>query len=143
SRHAPERRRVPAQRAAPADPGGASPDRGRDVGAGVRGGPARHPQPSSRLRRRGCPTRDVAIAPRRRGGPQDLPLRATPRDMSVALLRKVVEALERAGIAHMLTGSFASNEYGELRSTQDIDVVIDATPEQLDVFLDEFDLEDY
>lgn len=63
--------------------------------------------------------------------------------MSVALLRKVVDALDRAGIAHMLTGSFASNEYGELRSTQDIDVVIDPTPGQLDRFLDEFDPEHF
>jgi hypothetical protein len=63
--------------------------------------------------------------------------------MSAALLRKAVEALDRAGIAHMLTGSFASNEYGELRSTQDIGIVIDPTPEQLDAFLDEFDSDDY
>lgn len=36
----------------------------------------------------------------------------------------------------MLTGSFASNEYGELRSTQDIDIVVDPTPDSLDSFLD-------
>ncbi|HWL41652.1 MAG TPA: hypothetical protein VNQ73_01825 [Ilumatobacter sp.] len=63
--------------------------------------------------------------------------------MSLALLRKVVEALDATAIPHMLTGSFASNEYGELRSTQDIDLVIDPTPTALDAFLDAFPVDDY
>lgn len=39
----------------------------------------------------------------------------------------------------MLTGSFASNEYGELRSTQDIDIVIDPTATSLGEFLNLID----
>jgi hypothetical protein len=40
------------------------------------------------------------------------------------LLRRVVEALDRAGIDYMLTGSFASSLQGEPRSTHDLDLVI-------------------
>jgi hypothetical protein len=43
--------------------------------------------------------------------------------------------LEVAGIPFMVTGSLASSYYGKPRSTQDVDVVIDPTPEQLDHFL--------
>lgn len=44
---------------------------------------------------------------------------------------RVTGALERAGIPHMLTGSFASSYYGVPRTTQDIDFVIAPTPDQL------------
>ena len=44
---------------------------------------------------------------------------------------RVTGALERAGIAHMLTGSFASSYYGVPRTTQDIDFVIAPTTDQL------------
>lgn len=37
----------------------------------------------------------------------------------------VVEALDRLGIAYMLTGSLVSSYYGEPRSTHDIDVVVE------------------
>ena len=40
------------------------------------------------------------------------------------LLRRVVEALERAGVDYMLTGSFVSSLPGEPRATHDIDVVV-------------------
>lgn len=43
-----------------------------------------------------------------------------------ALLRRVVRALDDAGVAHMLTGSLASSLQGEPRATHDIDLVIDA-----------------
>jgi hypothetical protein len=43
----------------------------------------------------------------------------------------VISALDRAGIPYMLTGSFASNLYGEGRATQDIDLVIVAEPGQM------------
>lgn len=43
----------------------------------------------------------------------------------------MTEALERAGIAYMLTGSFASSYHGAPRATQDIDMVISPTPDQL------------
>ncbi|MGH7561505.1 MAG: nucleotidyl transferase AbiEii/AbiGii toxin family protein [Gemmatimonadales bacterium] len=48
-----------------------------------------------------------------------------------AVLRRVVAALEQSGIPFMLTGSFASAYHGVPRATQDIDLVIDPTPEQL------------
>jgi len=47
------------------------------------------------------------------------------------IFRRVVEALERAGIPYMLTGSFASSFHGTPRATQDIDLVIAPTAEQL------------
>jgi hypothetical protein len=58
---------------------------------------------------------------------------------AAALLREVVEALDGAGIPHMLVGSFASSSHGAPRSTQDIDLVIDPTPQALDRFVAAFD----
>jgi len=40
------------------------------------------------------------------------------------LLRKVIQALDQAGIQYMITGSLASSLQGEPRSTHDIDMVI-------------------
>jgi hypothetical protein len=51
------------------------------------------------------------------------------------VLQRITVALDRAGVAYMLTGSFASAYYGSLRSTQDIDLVITATPEQLQTLI--------
>jgi hypothetical protein len=53
------------------------------------------------------------------------------------LLRWAVELLDRCGVPYMLAGSFASNEYGELRTTQDVDIVIDPSRQQLSTMLDE------
>lgn len=47
------------------------------------------------------------------------------------VFREVIAALEQAEIPYMLTGSFASNLYGNARATQDIDLVITATLDQL------------
>jgi hypothetical protein len=47
------------------------------------------------------------------------------------VLRRITTALDDAHIDYMLTGSFASAYHGAPRSTQDIDFVIQATPEQL------------
>jgi hypothetical protein len=47
------------------------------------------------------------------------------------VFRRVVGALEQVGIPYMLTGSFASSYHGAPRATQDIDVVVAATPAQL------------
>jgi hypothetical protein len=52
------------------------------------------------------------------------------------VLRRISAALDRAGIAYMLTGSFASAYHGIPRSTQDIDIVITANPEQLRRFVE-------
>jgi hypothetical protein len=47
------------------------------------------------------------------------------------VLRRTTTALDHAEIEYMLTGSFASAYHGAPRSTQDIDFVIQATPEEL------------
>jgi hypothetical protein len=47
------------------------------------------------------------------------------------VLQRIVGALERAGIPSMLTGSFASSYHGMPRATQDIDIVISPTADQL------------
>jgi hypothetical protein len=39
------------------------------------------------------------------------------------VLQRIILALDQAGIAYMLSGSFASAYYGASRSTQDIDFV--------------------
>ena len=52
------------------------------------------------------------------------------------VLRRITAALDQAGIAYMLTGSFASVYYGSPRSTQDIDLVIATNPAQLRAFIE-------
>jgi hypothetical protein len=59
------------------------------------------------------------------------------------VLRRLTSALDRAGIAYMLTGSFASVYYGLPRSTQDIDLVIAADPEQLKGFIGGLSADEY
>ncbi len=56
--------------------------------------------------------------------------------MSVTeVLRKITTALDQAGIAYMLSGSFASAYHGVPRATQDVDLVIEATAAQLEAFV--------
>lgn len=50
-------------------------------------------------------------------------------------LRRIVAALDAAGIPHMVAGSFASTHHGRPRTTQDIDFVIDPSPQALDAFV--------
>lgn len=47
------------------------------------------------------------------------------------IFRRIIGALEAAGIPYMLTGSFASSFHGTPRATQDIDLVIAPTAGQL------------
>ena len=54
-------------------------------------------------------------------------------------LARIVRELERAGIEHMLAGSFASTYHGEPRTTADIDLVIDPNREALDLFVRQAD----
>lgn len=55
------------------------------------------------------------------------------------LMHYVVDALERHGIRYAITGSHASNAFGETRFTNDIDVVIELfSQELLDELLKEF-----
>lgn len=64
--------------------------------------------------------------------------------MSVpAIFQRITAALDQAGIAYMLSGSFASAYYGAPRSTQDIDLVIEATPAQLRAFVQSLPAGDY
>ena len=56
-------------------------------------------------------------------------------------LRAIVALLEDAAIPYMVVGSFASMVHGEPRTTHDIDVVIDPTPESLEQFLAALDPE--
>lgn len=59
------------------------------------------------------------------------------------VFQRITAALERAGIGYMLSGSFASAYYGAPRSTQDIDLVIDANPAQLRAFLNALPGDEY
>ena len=54
-------------------------------------------------------------------------------------LVRIAQALEAAGVAFMVTGSHSSSHYGQPRTTNDIDLVIDPTPEQLTRFVDLLD----
>lgn len=54
-------------------------------------------------------------------------------------LARIVRELERAGIAHMLAGSFASTYHGDPRTTADIDLVIDPDRAALERFLAQAD----
>jgi len=64
--------------------------------------------------------------------------------MSAAkVFREVIAALEQANIPYMLTGSFASNLYGTGRATQDIDLVIAASPDQMRTLQSFFRSTDY
>jgi len=59
------------------------------------------------------------------------------------VFRRITAALDRAGIPYMLSGSFASAYYGAPRSTQDIDLVIEANPAQLTTFIQSLPAEEY
>jgi hypothetical protein len=55
----------------------------------------------------------------------------------------VIAALERAAIPYMVTGSYASSAHGRVRATEDIDIVIAPTGDQLRAFVAEFPIERY
>jgi hypothetical protein len=59
------------------------------------------------------------------------------------VFRWITSSLDRAGIAYMLTGSFASAYYGAPRSTQDIDIVVEATAAQLQAFVQSLPSQEY
>jgi hypothetical protein len=54
-------------------------------------------------------------------------------------LAEIVRKLDRAGIEHMLAGSFASSFHGEPRTTNDIDLVIDCDRASLERFVRRLD----
>ena len=47
------------------------------------------------------------------------------------VFHRITGILNKAGIAYMVAGSFASSYYGTQRSTRDIDLVVEASPSQL------------
>jgi len=55
-----------------------------------------------------------------------------------AVFERLRAALESSGVRYFVTGSFASSAHGVPRSTNDIDIVIAPTPQQLDALLDQF-----
>ena len=53
-------------------------------------------------------------------------------------LKQITTSLLQNGIPFMIAGSVGSARYGEPRSTNDVDIVIDPTAEQLDALLGSF-----
>jgi hypothetical protein len=56
---------------------------------------------------------------------------------------RLIAALGRSEVPYMVTGSYASSAHGTPRATQDIDVVIAPTAEQLKALLQEFPSDRY
>ena len=54
------------------------------------------------------------------------------------VLQLVVSNLERLNIPYMVAGSFASSFYGFARFTQDADVIVNLSPDQVDAFSQAF-----
>jgi len=54
------------------------------------------------------------------------------------VLQEVLSRLDQCGIAHMITGSFASNAHGVPRATYDADVVIESDRQTLESLRSEF-----
>ena len=59
------------------------------------------------------------------------------------VLRRISDALHAAEIQYMLVGSLAASYYGYLRTTADIDFVIDANPEEIQKLIQELKRSDY
>jgi predicted nucleotidyltransferase len=60
-----------------------------------------------------------------------------------AVLQRITTALDQSSAAYMLTGSFASAYYDTPRSTQDIDVVVEASADQLRAFVNSLPVDQY
>ena len=58
-------------------------------------------------------------------------------------LARIVSELERAGIPHMLAGSFASSYHGDPRTTHDIDLVIDPDRAALGLLVNQLESHHY
>lgn len=59
------------------------------------------------------------------------------------LLRKVVQALDQAGIQYLITGSVVSSLQGEPRSTHDIDVVVAIQSSKIHKLIEAFSPSDF
>jgi hypothetical protein len=53
-----------------------------------------------------------------------------------AFLQRVISVLEEAEVPYMLTGSLAAAYYAVPRATQDIDLVVEVSPEKLVQLID-------
>jgi hypothetical protein len=81
-----------------------------------------------------------------RTGSADFPARSSTSAIAMSVsdvFHRITSALGEAGIAYMLAGSFASAYYGAPRTTQDIDLVIEATVEQLRTFVQLLSQDEY
>lgn len=59
------------------------------------------------------------------------------------LLKKVIQALNQAGIQYMITGSIVSSLQGEPRSTHDIDIVVAILSSKAHELVEVFPTSDY
>lgn len=67
-----------------------------------------------------------------------------PRALTPAeFLTTVTRVLESMGIPYAVTGSMASMFYGEMRTTNDVDVVADLKPEQVREFVARFPADEF
>ncbi|MEA2572036.1 MAG: hypothetical protein QOI24_4037 [Acidobacteriota bacterium] len=62
---------------------------------------------------------------------------------ATAIFKKLREALDEARVPYFVTGSFVNSAHGVPRSTNDIDIVIAPTREQLSALLKEFPEAEY
>jgi len=58
--------------------------------------------------------------------------------LQAELLRKMATTLEKLGVPYAVVGSTASTAYGEARLTNDIDIVLDLQPGDVEAFCHEF-----
>lgn len=61
----------------------------------------------------------------------------------IELLRGFVAKVDELGISYMVTGSFAMSSYGEVRTTRDIDIVVQLDAQRVDRFVRAFEAEFY
>lgn len=61
----------------------------------------------------------------------------------IEVLRRITAKLQQSEIPYMITGSIAASYYGLTRATQDLDVVISASPEKLKAFMQLFPSDEY
>ena len=59
------------------------------------------------------------------------------------VFQRITSLLDQTGIGYMISGSFAGAYYGSPRATQDIDLVIEASPAQLRAFVEGLPTHEY
>jgi len=64
-------------------------------------------------------------------------------DEQHALLKIVIERLERCNIPYMVAGSVAANSYTAARTTSDIDIVIKISEDDIDKLIAIFEVDFY